>query len=67
MLLNPISDKPSAIYALALLDPLEGNYDSAEQGMKNAREAGVAEADEAIEEIKRVRTRKNQIRYFEEK
>lgn len=67
MLLNRISDKPSAIYALALLDALEGNYDSAEQGMNNARQAGVAEADEAIEEIKRVRTRKNQIRYFEEK
>lgn len=67
MLLGRISENPSSIYATAVLDALEGNYDAAEAGFKRAQEAGVTEAEQALAEIKRVKERQLNITYIPEK
>ncbi|MCM1319166.1 MAG: DUF3868 domain-containing protein [Muribaculaceae bacterium] len=66
VLLNRVKDNPDAIYGLALLDALEGNYAAAETGFKSAKAAGVAPAADALEQISKLKQRIDHIEYISE-
>ena len=66
MLLGRISETPAAIYALAVLDAMEGDYDKAKVGMARAKDLGVEEASEGLAEIARIQVRKDRVSYFED-
>ena len=65
MILARVDDSPEAIYARALVDALDGDYDAALSGMEKARDAGIATAAEAIEQINNIRNRKGDIIFDE--
>lgn len=66
MLLSRIANTPSAVYATAVLDALEGNYDSAESGMRRAAAGGITEAKAALNEIARVKAGRNHVIFIQE-
>lgn len=65
MLLNRVKS-PSGVYALGILDAMEGNYDAAAEEFKAAKEAGMTEAEGALKQLEYVKAKRNQISYFPE-
>ncbi len=65
MLLERAMESPSATYAIAVLDALEGNYDKAEAGMKTAQAGSISEAEEALKEIARVKATRNHVTFID--
>lgn len=66
MYLDRVSGNPSATYALAILDALQGNYDAAEKGFETAKANGYKEAEDALEQIARIKKRQINIKYIPE-
>lgn len=66
MYLNRVSESPEQVYTLALLNAMEKNYDAARNGLEKAKNAGIAEAGTALEELERVVARNNRVTFSEE-
>lgn len=64
MLLERVKQSPSATYAIAVLDALEGKYDKAEEGFEAAQKGGITEAAEALAEIARVKATRNHVSFI---
>lgn len=64
VLLNRVKDNPYGIYGLAVLDALEDNYTAAEAGFKKAKDAGIAPAAEAIDQVTNLSKRATGIEYL---
>lgn len=62
-LLSRVSNNPSATYARAVLDAIEGNYEQAKKGME-AVQASVPEAREALEQIRLVLEKRDHVKFL---
>ena len=62
-LLSRVSDNPSATYARAVFDALEGNYEQARTGMESVQ-ASVPEAKEALEQIRLVLEKRDHVKFL---
>lgn len=51
MLLRRVKSSPDVVYTQAVLEALEGNYEAAKSGFEAARDAGIAEAVEALKQL----------------
>lgn len=51
--LNRSGNLPEAVYSRGLLEAMRGNYDTATDLIKNAKEAGVVQADEALKQLEK--------------
>lgn len=56
--------KESAVYAMALLDALEGNFSEAKEGFESAAGSGIPQAAGALQELKRVQSMGKGITYI---
>lgn len=65
-LLKRVKDSPEAQYALAVLMALEGDYENARPAMQKAKDAGVPEAKQALDEIDRIRSKGDNIKFYPE-
>lgn len=63
MLLKRVKENPSATYAIAVLDALEGNYEKAETGMK-AVSAIIPEASEGLAALNRLKAKRNHVTFL---
>lgn len=66
MLLGRIKGDATATYAMAVLDALEGDYDSARAGFEAARDAGIPEASDALTQLNAMTARKEGVTYIPE-
>lgn len=62
-LLSRVSDNPSATYARAVLDAIEGRYEQARTGMESVQ-ATVPEAKEALEQIRLVLEKRDHVKFL---
>lgn len=62
-LLSRVSDNPSATYARAVLDAIEGRYEQARAGMESVQ-ASVPEAREALEQIRLVLEKRDHVKFL---
>lgn len=58
---------PEAEYARGVLDALRGNYDSAAERLRTARDAGMKKAANALTQVENIRTAGHQVKYLEQK
>lgn len=66
VLLNRVSHDPTAIYGLAVLDAIEGNYNKAAEGFNKARKAGIPEAEAALKQVQTLGKRIGNVQYYTE-
>lgn len=66
MLLKRVKNTPSATYALGVLEAKKGNYDTAEKYFNEAKSAGVAEAEDGLKAIDKVRQGQKKVTYLTE-
>ncbi|MDE6272470.1 MAG: DUF3868 domain-containing protein [Muribaculaceae bacterium] len=64
MLLKRVADSPEANYALAVLSAMEGDYEAARSGARQALEDGIAEAADTLNEIDRVMAKKDGVTFY---